>query len=282
MPVLESEEKIAPKSVLRYRPIGDGTPPARKHSIATSAVVPVKKRASRPHAVEQYDDDIAEWQYIDKPSVPGHMQSTPNIPDTQKPFKRQAQNAVHDTSVPRLKSTSAVASGPLHLKKSALPRKSRVTMPSMLYLGMGMCAMLLLWVLLSSVSGWVGNTFNTLRYGNPRTFQMDAWVGHNEQGGTPSHFIAINLKGRIEVIEFSGGDAAQSHVYVGPQLYGPNADLIPVTLTFADLNGDHKLDMIVNFQGSHLVFINAQGAFRPPLPAEHAVIERALQRLKGQ
>lgn len=280
MPVLESEEKIAPKSVLRYRPIGDGTPPTRKHSIATSAVVPVKKRASRPHAIEQYDD-IAEWQYIDKPSVPENTPSTPGTANTQKPQKHQTHDAGHATSAPRSKPLAST-NAPMRLKKSAPQHKSSVSMHPLLYLAMGMCAMLLLWLLLSSISGWFTNTLDTLRYGNPRTFQMDAWVGHNEQGGTPSHFIALNLKGRIEVIEFSGGDSAQSHVYVGPQLYGPNAALVPVTLTFADLNGDHKPDMIVNFQGSHLVFINDQGAFRPPLPAERASIERALQKLTGQ
>ena len=32
-----------------------------------------------------------------------------------------------------------------------------------------------------------------------------------------------------------------------PQLYGTGADLVPVTLKFEDVNGDHLPDMIVMF-----------------------------------
>ncbi len=33
----------------------------------------------------------------------------------------------------------------------------------------------------------------------PRTFQVDAVVGHNDSATNPSHFIAMNLNGRIEM-----------------------------------------------------------------------------------
>ncbi len=107
----------------------------------------------------------------------------------------------------------------------------------LLYLGIGMIVMLALWTLLSLTVSWGSTTLNDLRYGRPRTFQVDAFVGHNEAAGTPSHFIALNLHGRIEVIEFPGGDSARARIYLGPQLYGTDADLIPVTLSFVDVNG---------------------------------------------
>jgi hypothetical protein len=142
---------------------------------------------------------------------------------------------------------------------------------------MGMVAMLLLWTILSAVFGWLGNTINDIRYGRPRTFQTDAWVGHNEQSGTPSHFIAINLNRHIEIIEIPGGDASHARIYVGPQLYGANDDLAPVTLSFVDVNGDHKPDMLITFQGSRIVYINDQGGFRPLLPSERSQAEKFLQ-----
>jgi hypothetical protein len=53
-------------------------------------------------------------------------------------------------------------------------------------------------------------------------------------------------------------------VYLGPQLYGDNADLVPVTLQFVDTRHDHHPDMLVVFGENHLAFRNEQGTFRPP------------------
>jgi hypothetical protein len=98
------------------------------------------------------------------------------------------------------------------------------------------------------------------------------------QDHTPSHFIALNLHGRIEVIEFPGGDGSKARIYLGPQLYGTDADLLLVTLTFVDVNGNHRPDMIVRFQNTQIVFINDQGGFRPATPDEFHAVERYLQQ----
>jgi hypothetical protein len=99
-----------------------------------------------------------------------------------------------------------------------------------------------------------------LHYGRPRTYQVDAFVGH-EASNVPSHFVALNLHGYIEIMEFPGGDAMHARVYLGPQLYGDNADLVPVTLQFVDRRHDHHPDMFVVFGQSHIVFRNEQGTF---------------------
>ncbi|GHO49609.1 hypothetical protein [Ktedonospora formicarum] len=156
-------------------------------------------------------------------------------------------------------------------------RKARQRTHPLFYIGCGMVATLLLTMGLSLALGWGQTALDDLRYGRPRTFQIDAMVGHNEQNGQPSHFIAINLNRRIQIIEISGGDAAHTHIYTGPQLYGPNDDLAPVTLRFLDVNGDHRPDMLVTFQGSRIAYINEKDAFRPALPAEQSQIERALR-----
>jgi hypothetical protein len=141
--------------------------------------------------------------------------------------------------------------------------------------------MLLLWAVLSAVFAWVTTTLDDIHYGRPRTLQTDAWVGHNEQTGIPSHFIAINLNRHIEIIEISGGDASHTHIYSGPELYEAGGDLVPVTLKFVDANGDHKLDMIITFGGSRLVYINDGTGFRPMLPSERPQVEQFLQRLQS-
>src|SRR6266478_626474 len=109
-----------------------------------------------------------------------------------------------------------------------------------------MLATLALIAVLIIVTTWFATTLDDLRYGRPRTFQIVAYVGHNEAPGMPSHFLAVNLHGRIEIIELPGGDASHARIYLGPQLYGPSADLVPVTLSFQDVNGDHLPDMIVH------------------------------------
>jgi hypothetical protein len=87
------------------------------------------------------------------------------------------------------------------------------------------------------------------------------------------------LNRRIEIIEMPGGDASHARIYLGPQLYGEGEDLTAVTLSFIDVNGDHKPDMIIHFQTSRIVFINDQGGFRPLRPEERAPVEQFLRHL---
>lgn len=136
-------------------------------------------------------------------------------------------------------------------------------------LGMAMFTMLIGWVLLTMLANWWQVTQDDWHYGRPRTFQVDMIVGHNDSATNPSHFLAINLQRHIQVIEFPGGDASKAKIYTGPTLVGPGQELAVVTLTFKDVNGDGKLDMIVNVQDSHFVFINDKGQFRPLRPGEN-------------
>ena len=110
------------------------------------------------------------------------------------------------------------------------------------------------------------------QYGYPRTSQTDAVVGHHDSPANPSHFIAINLHSHIEVIEFPGGDVTHARVYLGPTLIGTGQDLVPVTLSFKDVNGDGKPDMIVSVGGTIVVFINDNGQFRPLKPGEQVTL----------
>ena len=134
----------------------------------------------------------------------------------------------------------------------------------LLIFGIGMAAMLTLWVLGNMLINWWNMTLDDWHYGRPRTYQMDAVVSHNNDSVQhPSHFIAINLNRRIEVVEFPAGDAAHAKVYVALSLMGDDENLAVVTLSFKDVNGDGKPDMIVTVGETHYVFINDHGQFRP-------------------
>ena len=137
------------------------------------------------------------------------------------------------------------------------------------YAGLALIVMLLGWIVLSVLTNWWTVAQDDLHYGRPRTFQTDSVVGHNDSASSPSHFIALNLNRHVQVIEFPGGDPTKARVYVGPILVGPGQDLCPVTLTFKDVNGDGKPDLIINVQSSHFVFINDNGQFRIPHQGEN-------------
>src|SRR5437588_1523332 len=263
MPVLESTDHITPKSVLRHRPISEeGTPPG-KHPIVTTATTPVVQRASRQRPrPSDGQDEIDEWQRAGDDS---NTSSAQVQPPTRRASATATSKTLPKTPLPKVMATRSI------FKRNAHP---------LLYLGLGMFGMLVLWMVLVGVVSWYNTTMDDIRYGRPRTFQTDQFVGHNETAGTPSHFIAINLRGRIEVIEFPGGDAVHARIFMGPQLFTAGSDLVVVTLDFRDVNGDHKPDMIINIQGSQVVFINDQGTFRPLRPEERHQVEQFLQQQK--
>jgi hypothetical protein len=126
-----------------------------------------------------------------------------------------------------------------------------------------MLTMLVGWVLLTMLANWWQVTQDDWHYGRPRTFQTDFVVGHNDSPSNPSHFIAVNLNRRVLIIELPGGDSSKARIYSGPILIGQGQDLAPVTLSFQDVNANGVVDMIVNVQDAHFVYINDNGTFRP-------------------
>ena len=274
MPVLESTDHITPRSAFRYRPEEDDAnaqkQPGGKRATGTAGIVPIAQRASRvqPKKTEE-DEEVGEWKRADEgskgPKAKPRKSSTATTTTTPAPKTKGTKEADNDL--------------PKALKKKTVRGPLRAH--PLLYLGIGMVVMLALWMLLTFVADWWSTTSNDWQYGRPRTYQTDAYVGHNEAPGMPSHFIALNLHGRIEIIEFPGGDASKSRIYIGPQLYGQGADLVPVTLSFVDVKANHQPDMIVHFQNTQIVYINEQGSFRPARPDELPAIQQYLQSHGG-
>jgi hypothetical protein len=133
----------------------------------------------------------------------------------------------------------------------------------MLRLGLALSLLLLSWLLLTEAAIWSQQALNTLHYGYPRTYQTDAVVGHGDSPAHPSHFIALNLDGHLEVIELAGGNPAHAHIYVGPTLTGPEAAQIPVTIQFQDVDGDGTPDLLLLFNGIQVVYLNTGTSFQP-------------------
>ena len=264
MPVLESTEFTTPRSALRHRPIGNDGMHQEKRPTGTDVPTPIVPRASRTRSTDT-DVEINEWERVEANSEKSR-QSQPPI--------RRSSATTEAKALPKTPLQRPTKSHRLPRAKNVMSRHAH----PLLYLGIGMLGMLVLWTVLMGVANWFSTTMDDVRYGRPRTYQTDQFVGHSESGGIPSHFIALNLYGRIEVIEFPGGDAAHARIFLGPQLYTTGSDLVPATLSFRDVNGDHKPDMIINVQGSQIVFINDQGTFRPLRPDERHQVEQFLQQ----
>ena len=126
----------------------------------------------------------------------------------------------------------------------------------MLYLGIGMISMLALWNGLSYGVAWFSTWQDDQHYGRPRTAQYDVVVGHNDDVNHPTHIVAMNLNRTIVIIELPGGDTSKARIYKSVTLFGAGSELAPVTLTFRDTTGDGRLDMIVHFQDSQIIYLN--------------------------
>ena len=132
----------------------------------------------------------------------------------------------------------------------------------------GMLLMAALYVMLSTFGSWWQIHQDDATYGRPRTYQVNAVVGHSDSANNPSHFIFLNLNRHVVIIEMPGGDSTHSRIYNGPTLFGNGQDLTPVTAEFKDVNGDGKVDMIVHIQDQRLVFLNDGTQFVPQQPGQ--------------
>lgn len=122
---------------------------------------------------------------------------------------------------------------------------------------------------------WTQVKLDDLQYGRPRTMQMDAYVGHGENVGVPSHFVAMNLNRRVTILEMPGGDSTKVTTIVGPYLFGQGEDLTPVTMGSSDLNGDGKSDLVVSVKNEQLLYLNDGTNFKLATPEERLAIEKA-------
>ena len=226
---------------------------------------------SRRSTRSRYDalPDDGDSEVADEP-WPGRLPSSSRRYDrSMAPVRDRAIITMHpDKPVPR----SAIPP-----RRSALPSSSgRLTAESitparrrrgffrahpLLWLGIGMLVMLLLWVGLQDLGAWWSVHQDDVTYGRPRTAQYDVVVGHQDSPAHPTHLIALNLHGTIEIIELPGGDSIHARIYQGPHLFGPEADLVPVTLSFPDPSGDGHPNMEVHVQGQVIVYLNQHGQF---------------------
>ncbi len=131
----------------------------------------------------------------------------------------------------------------------------------LLFVGIGMMLMFLLWIGLQWFGNWWTLHQMDAQYGFPRTYQVDAVVYQGDSADHPSHYIFLNLGGTIQIIELPHGDSSHARIYKGPTLLTDNADLIPVTGEFKEVNG--KMEMLVHIQDQTIIYVNDGTQFKP-------------------
>ncbi len=119
-------------------------------------------------------------------------------------------------------------------------------------LAVGMLVMLGLILLWGLVSLEWTTLYDQIVYGFPRTMQLDAVLDDHDSTAHPSHLIAFNLHGQVEVIILPGGDATHAQVLLGPRLTGPAADQAMVRVRVADDPRTGKPELLVQITGAPL------------------------------
>ncbi len=186
---------------------------------------------------------------------------------------RVVNNPARSTGQLRPVNTATRNTGPLSLASAApdtQPRRS-VTIPHLITTLLVLVALALIG---NSVVSWAQIKLDDYRYGRPRITTLSSFVGHNEAGGTPTQFIAMNLNRRVVVLQVPGGDPAQTRTLTGPYLFGVNEDLTPVHLRLGLVNGDNELDLIVSVKNEEIIYINENGSYRLITPEERAAYQQ--------
>lgn len=128
---------------------------------------------------------------------------------------------------------------------------SRMAMPALLIL-----AVFVAYILINTIVAWGQVKLDDIRYGYPRTFSTDGYMGYREQTGVPTHFIVVNAHRQVLITIMPGGDPSHVLVIKGPYLFGPGEEFSPATLDLTDTNHDGYPDLRLHVAGQTLVYLN--------------------------
>lgn len=240
---------------------------------------PIPKRGSQPHTQVQTSPPAAsqytQWVEDEFDTSDDSEYEPPRMPSSARRYMPEGSymqgktrfNVKYEPPPQRPALQVSVKPKRQQVRDDLVRERGRIHW--LVFVGVGMIVMLALWVLGNTVLTWWNTCQDDIHYGRPRTFQTDAVVGHSASQQNPSHFIALNLHAHIEIIELPGGDGTHARIYMGPTLYGYNVDLVPVTLSFKDVTGKGRPDMLIHFQDQTVVFVNDGTQFRPQRPGDH-------------
>lgn len=172
----------------------------------------------------------------------------------------------------------AVTSRTIHTSRRIWERNQQVRRiaHAVLYGGALVLGALAVYVLIGALIGRLNIFIDDIRYGYPRTMHVQAFVGHGEEAGRPTHLIAMNLDRQVVVLELPGGDPSRVRTITGPYLFGADEHLTPVVISVSDVDGDSLPDVLLDIRRERIVYLNRDGSFRLPTPEEQARLMTAM------
>ena len=200
----------------------------------------------------------------------------PDYEDADEPDTRPPRSAMRyqETLPYQYRGQTVLPTPPQRLRRQRLtgqapgqqPRPSqRRNKHWSVYLVTGMATMTALVIGLYSLGSWWQHVQDDWTYGMPRTYPTAAVVGHNHDSRAhPSPFLALNVRGQVEVFELPAGDPTKVRVFLGPTISGNGADQVVVTISFTDLDHDGTPDLILHYGESEEVLYNKGGTFLVP------------------
>ncbi len=207
-------------------------------------------QAANPHRVGHY----AGFHPEDQPFMSGDLE----LEEDPSYYVTKPHTSARRYNVPVSKRGDAYA---VHYGAPPIPRRSSqyaISQPAvqvrrryhwLTYAGLLMIVALVGWLAISMLGMWWQGVQDDWTYGKLRTYQTDAVVGHGDSPGSPSHFIAQNLNGKIVIVEYPGSDVSKARSYSITTLPGQDS-YPPVTVKFQDVNRDGKPDMAISIGDS--------------------------------
>jgi hypothetical protein len=258
MPVLHSEGKKAPRSSLRHRPIETDQPAPDPVADRQQRLQPGASTTSRPGVPDGDELDLEEAEKEEE--------------GEEAPPRRSAPG----------KAKQRASAGKAKQRSPAVPAPDKRRFHPLFFIGIGLMITALLWAAANEVLAWGISALNTLHYGYPRIYQLDAFVDQEDSAQHPSHFVAINLHGVVSICDFPGGDPSRVRVIATISVPGPDADQAVVTLRFVDLDHNKLPDMIIDIAGTQNLLVNDGKTFRQPTSAEQQQLLQYLRQHPNQ
>jgi hypothetical protein len=222
-------------------------------------------RSQRPVQADVDDDEVIEEVYPPRlPSSARRFGAGYDISDEAVYEQGNTRFHVRYVDVPKRRQ-SQLPPAPPPLKQSRQPiyeeeqEQGRAVQPRrklhwLFFAGLALLIMLVGWTAINLFGTWWQTHQDDVTYGTPRTFQLDAIVGHNNDSQTsPTHFIVENLHDKIIVVEMPAGDISKSRSFAITTLT-QGSELTPVTIELRDINADGKPDLLVHIGDPGNVF----------------------------
>lgn len=134
----------------------------------------------------------------------------------------------------------------------------------MIVVGLALIVMIVGWFVFTLIANWWTNTTDDWKYGNPRTFQTDQFVGQGDSPDHPDHFIAVNTHGQVIVIQLNPQHPELNHTYGITTASDPKT---PVNLLFRPAGNTWAMYVVVGDTNPYTVEYVSDG--QKFVPASH-------------